>query len=66
MPIKIIFETISYILFQLALIFQIVHLIGFCTGIIFEPQARDHVIIMLLLTLSLYAGAFVSNFFARK
>jgi len=66
MVIQIFFGTISYVLFVLALILQVICLVGFYTGIIFQPLERDSVIILLLLTLSLYGGAFVSNFFARK
>ncbi len=66
---QVIFGTISYVLLAIALFIQFTFVIGiYGRGVL--PGKESEVFLafvpLVLLVLSLYAGAFVTNFFARK
>jgi len=69
LAVQVIFGSISYILLGIALFIQLTLVVGiYGRGV--SPGEENEVFLafvpLVLLVLSLYAGAFVTNFFARK
>ena len=66
---QVIFGTISYVLFTVALLIQFTLILGIYGRGVSLGEEKEVFLIFLplvLLVVSLYTGAFVSNFFARK